>query len=327
MATPKATAQQIATFALRQLGVVNRRSPVADSDMRDALEGLWMLMETLSIQNATIPFYTQIRVPLGNTQTYTVGPSGDVDVDAPIEILDARIDMGDGTTYPVDVVNGIKYFNSVNPSAGSFSGRPYQLIWNPTVPCNTITLNMIPTGTGDLILYCLMPWSVEIASNVQPSVGQTVDAANYNIDINATTQPYCDGDCQLNVMQQMTTWLGSQNDYGVESYSQSFSYNGLSVVATAALAGRTTPSPISIGVPREMEFPIGYSPLLMWGLSQYLLAQYPQDNPVTVQMITSQAAAHLNKIKTRNYKPATQQYDPSLLALHSGYNYNNYVRR
>ncbi|HXV98536.1 MAG TPA: hypothetical protein VEC93_08940, partial [Anaerolineae bacterium] len=64
---------------------------------------------------------------------------------------------------------------------------------------------------------------------------------------------------------------------------------------------------------RDMEFPVGYIPLIVWKLAEALLPEYPQDNPQVISEIKNQSATLLRQIKSMNSAPGRVEYDPSLL--------------
>lgn len=315
-----ATAKELVVLALKKLGVVTRRTPAKPQDIQDGLDALWLLLESFNTQSSLIPFYTKFSFTMDTTQrVYTLGPGADLDMPIPLEILSAQFVDSGGTYRPISVVQGIQYFQNVNPSMGVVSARPTQVIWNQSVPIQSLEFNSVPAEEDTLILSVKLPWTVEncqACSSGSCAPGQTLSESDYSITISDDDQAYCNDECQLNITQQMRDWLDAKCEpcEAEDQYTQEFEYNGLKVTAIASLEARTEPNPVALTVDKDMEFPIGYLPLIMWCLAEALLPEYPQDNPVTVQEIKTQAAKMMRQIKNKNAQPSVVQYDPSLLA-------------
>lgn len=114
MSMPNATAQQIGLFALRKLGVVSRQMPVQVDDMKDAMEGLWFLLDSFSRQGLIIPFVQPVTTTLTEDKlTLTIGIGGDFDVTPPIELSSLVVDSG-GSRYTVQAIDGIGSFNELS---------------------------------------------------------------------------------------------------------------------------------------------------------------------------------------------------------------------
>lgn len=234
MAMPAATAQQICLFALRKLGVVNRRMPVQVADMQDALEGLWFVMDGLNRQGLVVPCWKSVSYTSdGSSRQLTIGDRGNFDTIPPLSIESVVLNSG-GTIYNLDPQQGIEQFNSLTPYADEqYYPRFYS--WNQTYPNQTITFsaNLLE---GDIITIT-----------------------------------------------------------GTFPFEATFSGAGGSTATN-----RTTPNPISLSLPEEVEFPAGYQSMLMWELCKYLLPEYPQDNPAIVQQIMTESAEALAAIMNRN---------------------------
>jgi hypothetical protein len=318
MAVRGATAQQAAIMTLRKLGVVNRTQQPRQQDIQDTLDGLWLFLDTLNTESVMVPFYTKYTFTLGTTtRLLTIGPGGDLDMPAPMEILSVQLIDSDGAYHPVSLVNGIQYFQNANPAMDLTAIRPMQVIYNASLPCGTLEFNAIPAEEYTLSLAVKLPWTIDNCAACDDACGSgtAVDEADYSIAIDPDAAIYCDETCELSVIQQMRDWLNTQCEGCTEdSYTHTFAYNGLSVPATATLESRTEPNPVSFSVSRNMEFPIGYIPLIVWGLAEQMMAEYPQDNPITAQTIVKQAALIKRQIKARNATSAKTQIDPSLLA-------------
>lgn len=318
MASPGATAQQAVILALRKLGVVTRRTPPKPDDIQDGLDALWLLLESFNTQSALIPFYTKYTFGISTTKRlYTIGPGGDFDMPVPIDILSAQLIDAGGTYHRVRVVDGIQYFQNHNQNMDNNVSRPTQVIWNPSIPTGTLEFSCVPSEGDTLALAVKLPWTVENYASAQDTtnVGQPVNADDYTITIDEDSEIYCDDECQLNVTQQMIDWLGEQaSTADPVNYERTFKYNGLDVTAIASLEARTAPNPVQLSIQKDMEFPVGYLPLIMWSLAEAMLPEYPQENPSTISEIKMQASKLLRNIKAKNARPGKVQLDRSLLS-------------
>lgn len=166
MTMPAATAQQICLFALRKLGVVNRRQPVQVDDMQDALEALWFLIDSFNRQGLLIPFYKTVTFTAdGSTRQFTIGSGGDFDTDPPLSIEAVQINSG-GTVYNVNPQAGVEQWQNLTPYA-DYTNYPYFYIWNATYPAQTITFsgNLLD---GDIIsISGTFPFSATFSGSSQ----------------------------------------------------------------------------------------------------------------------------------------------------------------
>lgn len=137
MSMPRATAQQICLFALRKLGVVNRRMPVQVDDMQDALEALWFLLDSFSRSGAMIPFYSTVSCIVTDQGTqFTIGSGGDFNCDPPIDIQSVMVNSG-GYIYAVDPMQGSAVYQALTPYANETNYPKFYNI-NKTYPSQTI---------------------------------------------------------------------------------------------------------------------------------------------------------------------------------------------
>jgi len=170
MAMPAATAQQICTFALRKLGVVNRQMPVQVDDMKDALDALWFLLDSFNRQKLLIPFYQTVTITLSEgRRVFTVGTGGDFDCAPPIEINSIQVNSG-GFIYQVSPFNGIDAFNDIS-AYGDMTQYPRTYMYNQSYPAQQITFDSMLLD-GDIVsIYGLFPFDASFTG-----VGNDVDS-------------------------------------------------------------------------------------------------------------------------------------------------------
>ena len=238
MAMPAATAQQICTFALRKLGVVNRQMPVQVDDMKDALDALWFLLDSFNRQKLLIPFYQTVSFTLTESaRVFTIGTGGDFDCSPPIEINSVKVNSG-GVIYEVSPFDGIDSFNNISDYA-DLKQYPRTYLYNKSYPAQQITFDAMLLD-GDIVSI-----------------------------------------------------------YGLFQFDASFTGVGNDVDSTSV---RVAPYATQLSLTEETEFPAGYQSMIMWNLTESLLSEYPQNNPVVVQSIMKEAATSRNQIKSQNAK-------------------------
>jgi len=196
MAMPAATAQQICTFALRKLGVVNRQMPVQVDDMKDALDALWFLLDSFNRQKLLIPFYQTVSTTLTESKrVFTVGTGGDFDCAPPIEINSVRVNSG-GVIYEVSPFNGIDAFNNISDYA-DLKEYPRTYIYNQSYPAQQLTFDALLLE-GDIVsIYGLFPFDASFTG-----VGNDVDSTEVR------TTPYA---TQLSLTEETEFPAGYQS--------------------------------------------------------------------------------------------------------------------
>lgn len=96
------TAIEIITRAMRLIGVLSQGETPSAQESSDCLFALNGLMGSLGNSPLMIFARTNESLPLvANTASYTVGPSGGLVTDRPIEVLESSNIIYQGVTYPV----------------------------------------------------------------------------------------------------------------------------------------------------------------------------------------------------------------------------------
>ena len=196
MAMPAATAQQICTFALRKLGVVNRQMPVQVDDMKDALDALWFLLDSFNRQKLMIPMYQTVSCTLTESKRdFTVGYGGDFDCSPPIEINSIQVNSG-GVIYQVSPFNGVDAFLGIS-AYGDLTNYPRTYIYNQSYPAQQLTFDAMLL-VGDIVsIYGIFPFDASFTG-----VGNDVDSTEVR------TTPYA---TQLSLTEETEFPAGYQS--------------------------------------------------------------------------------------------------------------------
>ena len=170
MSMPNATAQQIGLFALRKLGVVSRQMPVQVDDMKDAMDGLWFLLDSFSRQGLMIPFVQPVSITLAEDKlSLTIGAGGDFDISPPTEISSLIIDSG-GSRYSVQAMDGIGSFNELSLYSDQ---RQYPRFYHyvQSSPAQYITFDAYVLAGDVVTIYAKFPISTSFDIGSDDSSG------------------------------------------------------------------------------------------------------------------------------------------------------------
>lgn len=143
-----ATALQICTDALKELGVLAEGDTPTASMANDTLRALNRIMELFSNDQSFAYYPNQISQAMTGQASFTVGPTGNLVSNRPIRIESATVDRN-GITYPVDVYDNLRW-DSIAYKA--IAGANTAVVWyEGTFPdgivhvwplCSGATLNM-----------------------------------------------------------------------------------------------------------------------------------------------------------------------------------------
>ena len=156
MLTSAATARDLITSALSDMGILAAgETPTAD-DARDALDALNRLLDQWAAENLTIFTVTRTTHAItSNDNTYTVGPTGDIAIVRPVFF--ESIKFQDTSVSPTIEYNLVPHTEDswaqvrIKELTSVFPNSYY---YNPTYPNGTIYLWPVPTSaTLELVLY------------------------------------------------------------------------------------------------------------------------------------------------------------------------------
>lgn len=137
-----ATAIEIITRSMRLLGVLSEGETPNAQQSQDALFALNGLMGSLGNSPQMIYARTNESLPLvANVASYTVGPTGGLVTDRPIDILESSTILYQGVTYPLTKWNLADY-QQITVTA--ITGIPTGFYVQTNMPDVTITFWPIP---------------------------------------------------------------------------------------------------------------------------------------------------------------------------------------
>lgn len=142
-------ADTIVTAALRKLLVINSGQSPTTQQLSDGREVLNDLVTSWSSNSSMVYVdeYESISIA-ANTQTFTMGPSGDFTNARPFQIRVATLKSGD-IEYPMQIIDEVKYQNFSNKTA---TGQPFRLYFRPTFPNATFYFERTTDKAYTLIL-------------------------------------------------------------------------------------------------------------------------------------------------------------------------------
>jgi len=146
------TAGNIVTRALKNCGIgLNGETPTAQ-ETNDALEDLNILMKAYSPKGLKTYLQYTISVTLvASTKNYSIGPTGDVVADRPVEITQAFRRNSDNVDTEVNLVSKQEYFQLSDKDS---SGPPIQIYYDYKLTNSEINIWPVPT-TADASEYTL----------------------------------------------------------------------------------------------------------------------------------------------------------------------------
>ena len=142
------TAAVIISDALAEIGILGEGETASGDQIDRGMRMLNRLLDTLSNDGTWADFASSVSKPLTGQASFTIGPTGDVVGDRPIEINTATV-VVNGITYPVKVIDNERFDGlTYKALAGAYTSAIYYegTFPNGTVYCYPLcagaTLNM-----------------------------------------------------------------------------------------------------------------------------------------------------------------------------------------
>lgn len=140
----QATALDLITDALLEIGVASVGESVPSEDANLGLSTLNSLLEAWSTQNLNVYASVDATYTLVPGQaTYTVGLSGNFNGPRPLSVEDSAYVRYQGNDYPVDLIDNDRY-NAI-PVKSQSGILPDVVQFNPAYPLATFTFFPVPT--------------------------------------------------------------------------------------------------------------------------------------------------------------------------------------
>jgi len=144
-----ATARDVVTDALRELGVLAAGEVASADDELSGLSALNRLIDQWAAERLTIYTITRTTYALvSGTQNYTVGSGGNFNVARPVFVDHVRLlDTAVSPTLESGLVPFTDDAWALVTQKALTSTEPTNYYYNPTFPLGTLTLWPVPTGT------------------------------------------------------------------------------------------------------------------------------------------------------------------------------------
>lgn len=150
------TVRDLIRNSLQDINVVGAGENLTAEDAVDCLSRLNTMLASWSADGSVIYNRTTDTLNLsGGVQSYTIGPSGDINTTRPIAITQATITIGGNIVNPVEIWNENVFSTLSYPSLQG--GTPYQLFVNNSFPLIQMKFFPVPSGGQVLTLYTMKP--------------------------------------------------------------------------------------------------------------------------------------------------------------------------
>lgn len=154
------TAQNLITDVLLDMGVIADEATPTASQIVTGLTKFNDLLETWNIDTLALYGATEYVIPfVANKVSYTIGPSGDLDIPRPNNITQAFVRNNFGSPMnqvdiPLAILTNAEY--AALPFKSWTGGYPFIGVWfDQTYPLITAYVNPVPTGSD----YSLVFWN------------------------------------------------------------------------------------------------------------------------------------------------------------------------
>jgi hypothetical protein len=150
------TAQQIITRAYVLSGAVASGKTPTTAESNDALNALNEMLANWAEQGISVPYRTQITLPLvAGQHVYLLGEWEDAD-DRPLYIQEVWLEDSANNSYPFELIP-VETYQRI--SQKEITSRPTRAWYEPQYPSGRLTMNSIPDQSYSLILWTLLQFT------------------------------------------------------------------------------------------------------------------------------------------------------------------------
>lgn len=147
-----ATVTELLSRTLRKVGALESGQTADPDDILDCLDYFNDLLEQWTLEDLMLYAVELITVPIVNgTISYTIGPTGDIVVLRPIEVLFAKARDSAGLDTLVSVIDYQNY-ESIRQKTNANTTIPNVVAYNPTQPNGTLLVYPSPSSSYTLYL-------------------------------------------------------------------------------------------------------------------------------------------------------------------------------
>ena len=152
-----ATAQTIINRALRLIGKLAAGETAESEDTADALTALNAMLDAWRLERLMVyALQDQSLSMVATQQTYTIGPSGNLNTVRPVKIEQAFMRKSD-TDTDVRILDDMEWFSIVDKTATS--DIPTKAYYNPTMTTGTLYVWPIPNAVNVMHLITWTPFT------------------------------------------------------------------------------------------------------------------------------------------------------------------------
>jgi hypothetical protein len=210
---PTTTAQVIITDALKEIQVVAENETPTTTMLADGLRMINRLLDTFSNDRNFAYFPSLLSIALTGQASFTIGTTGDIVADRPIEINTAYVDRS-GVSYPVKVIDNERYdritykllagantqaiyyeatypLGLVYPYPIATGCTLYMRVLNSVKQFAALSTNIdMPPGYEDYIMLGLaIRWAPQFGKTVSPDTKMAYHRASKNVKQNNLVVP------------------------------------------------------------------------------------------------------------------------------------------
>ena len=151
------TVSKIIILALKDAGVLGNGQTPSDDDTQTAFDTLMHMIALWRTNDLEVYCHRNISVPMTASQTYTIGPGGDVDTERPVAVEQAiYIDSPNTTSYPLSLIPTLEDWQRI--SVKQLNGNiPDAIHYETTFPLGTLYVWPQPSG-GQIELTVKQPF-------------------------------------------------------------------------------------------------------------------------------------------------------------------------
>lgn len=210
---PTTTAQVIITDALKEIQIIGEGDTPSAATLADGLRMVNRLLDTFSNDRNFAYFPSQLSIALTGQTSFTIGTTGDIVADRPIEIDTAYV-VRNGVSYPVKVIDNERYdritykdLQGANTQAIYYEAQyplgivyPYPIatgctlymrVLNSVKQFAALSTNIdMPPGYEDYIMLGLaIRWAPQFGKTISPETKMAYHRASKNVKQNNIVVP------------------------------------------------------------------------------------------------------------------------------------------
>jgi hypothetical protein len=171
--THSTSAKALIARALRKLRVIDAESEMTATELKDGLEGLNQLVDSLNAEGLSLYAVERLSFPLTiDQQDYEIGPGGDLDSARPVRVVRGMAFIEDVSQSPDTEYELAVYDNAAEGGRemqkATDSDLPRAIYYDNAWPHGNLSLFPAPDAADNLILYVPVQLSQHTLPGVEP---------------------------------------------------------------------------------------------------------------------------------------------------------------